>query len=36
MSDIGYPVCYDASHSIQLPTSMEIFLEVNVNLSHIL
>ena len=22
MSDIGYPVCYDASHSIQLPTSM--------------
>ena len=22
MSDIGCPVCYDASHSIQLPTSM--------------
>lgn len=22
MSEIGYPVCYDASHSIQLPTSM--------------
>lgn len=22
MADIGYPVCYDATHSIQLPTSM--------------
>lgn len=22
MSDTGYPVCYDATHSIQLPTSM--------------
>ena len=22
MSQTGYPVCYDATHSIQLPTSM--------------
>ena len=22
MSETGYPVCYDASHSIQMPTSM--------------
>ena len=22
MSETGYPVCFDASHSVQLPTSM--------------
>ena len=28
MAETGYPVCFDATHSIQLPTSMEIFQEV--------
>ena len=35
MAETGYPVCYDATHSIQLPTSMGNISVVNVNIYQI-
>ena len=32
MRKIRYPVCFDATHSIQLPTSVGIFRRVKENL----
>ena len=32
MASTGYPVCYDATHSIQLPTSMGKYQEDKENL----